>query len=78
MTWNKIRLLVLTRVEAAEELGVAPPTLDEYRKRGILVPIASASGRVIAYSKEDIRKFKAKQSAAELYRRKPGPKGVRL
>ena len=77
MTWNKIRLLVLTRAEAAEFLGVALLTLDEYRKRGFLMPIADGNGRVIAYSKEDVKKFKAKQSAAELYRRKPGPKGVR-
>jgi len=74
LTSIELRLLVFTRAEAAQELGTSLITLDDYRRRGFLKAIADGKGRVIAYSRADIAKFKDKLSEAELFRAKPGPK----
>ena len=75
MTNTKLRTLVMSKAEAAEELGISLFTIDKYKRRGWLVPITDrSSGRVIAYSREDVAKFKRKLAEDELFRAKPGPR----
>ena len=75
MTNTKLRTLLLSNAETCEALEVSPWTLDKYRRRGWLVPVADRrSGRVIAYCREEVEKFKAKLRGGRNFRPKPGPR----
>ena len=52
---NEIPKLALTRVEAAQALGVRPVTIDRLAKRGLLHP--SRATRRPLYSIKEIERF---------------------
>lgn len=75
MTVAELQPLVLSNPEAAEVLGISLWMLENYKRRGWLVPIVDRqTGRTLAYLREDIERLKAKLAEMEPYRPKPGPK----
>jgi hypothetical protein len=77
MTALKLKALVCSRNEASRDIGCSFFTLELWRRQGILLPITDEQGKLLAYSRADIKRLKEKLDAAETIRRKPGPKRVR-
>jgi predicted DNA-binding transcriptional regulator AlpA len=75
MTRTK-EIQLLSRAEAAKLLGISLFTIDKYRRCGVLVPHVDKEGKVLAYVKDEVEQFKARQGAAEVIRSKPGRKIV--
>ena len=68
-----VRALVFTRPEAAQCLGVSGPSLDEWRRRGVITPALAVNGRTVVYAKKDVEALKAKMEDINRWRHKPGP-----
>jgi hypothetical protein len=68
-----VRDLVFTRPEAAQCLGVSGPSLDEWRRRGVIKPAVIINGKTVIYAKKDVEDLRAKLADIHRWRHKPGP-----
>lgn len=67
-----VRSLIFSRLEAAQCLGVSGPSLDEWRRRGVIAPALALNGRTLVYARKDVEALKAKLDEIHQWRHKPG------